>query len=127
MDYNKFIQTREITIGSRTFAVSKIPAIDAQAKAYPAVAKSISTDGILGLTMLAPGVVLDILKYSAVRLEGGNWLELDSIDRINKTFPEVKEMHRLVLEMIKENFSFLIDGSLHDVLGAVAAEVVSDS
>lgn len=127
MDYNKFIQAREISIGSRTFTVSKIPAIEAQTQSYPAVAKAISTDGILGLTMLKPSAVLDILKYSAVRLESGSWMELDSIDRINKTFTEVKEMHKLVVEMVKENFGFLIDGSLREVLGVPEAEVESDS
>jgi hypothetical protein len=127
MNYNEFIQPREITIGNGCFAVSKIPALVAQSEIYPAVAKALSSDGALGLTMLPSRVVSAMLAYTAQRKEDGNWFELDSVDRVNKSFPNIKDMHRLVVEMIKENFGFLIDGGLHEVLGVLGAEAESDS
>lgn len=126
MNYNDFIQAKEITIGNRCFAVSKIPALVAQSEIYPAVAKALSADGVLGLTMLPSHVVSAILAYTAERTENGSWFELDSVDRVNKAFTDVKSMHRLVVEMIKENFGFLIDGSLREVLGVLEAGAESD-
>jgi hypothetical protein len=52
---------------------------------------------------------------------------LDSIDRVNTVFTNIKDMHRLVVEMTKENFGFLIDGSLQEVLGVLGAEAELDS
>jgi hypothetical protein len=126
MNYNDFIQPREITIGNRCFAVSKIPALVAQSEIYPAVAKALSSDGALGLTMLPTRVVSAMLAYTAERTENGSWFELDSVDRVNKAFPDIKDMHRLVVEMTKENFGFLTDGSLREVLGVLGAEAESD-
>lgn len=126
MNYNEFIQPREITIGNRCFAVSKIPALVAQSEIYPAVARALSADGALGLTMLPSRVVSAMLTYTAQRTEDGSWFELDSVDRVNKVFSNIKDMHRLVAEMVKENFGFLIDGSLREVLGVLGAEAESD-
>lgn len=125
MNYNDFIQPREVTIGNRCFTISKIPALVAQSEIYPAVAKALSSDGALGLTMLPTRVVSAILSYTAERIENGSWFELDSIDRVNKAFPDIKDMHRLVVEMTKENFGFLTDGSLREVLGVPEAEAES--
>jgi hypothetical protein len=127
MNYKDFIQPRELSIGNRCFTVSKIPALVAQSEIYPAVAKALSSDGALGLTMLPTRTISSMLAYTAERTENGDWLELDSIDRVNKAFPNIKDMHRIVIEMIKENFSFLTDGSLHEVLGVLGAEAESDS
>lgn len=126
MNYNDFIQPREVTIGNRCFAVSKIPALVAQSEIYPAVAKALSSDGSLGITMLPTRVVSAMLAYTAQRKEDGNWFELDSVDRVNRVFSDIKDMHRLVAEMTKENFGFLIDGSLREVLGVLEAEAESD-
>lgn len=127
MNYNNFIQPKEITIGNRCFAISKIPALVAQSDIYPAIAKALSSDGVLGLTMLPTRIVSAMLAYTAERTENGSWFELDSIDRINKAFPDIKDMHRIVVEMVKENFGFLTDGSLREVLGVLGAEAELDS
>ena len=128
MDYNKFICAKEIEIGGRKFAVSRIPAIEAQTSVYPAVAKCIQLNGFLGTTMLDTAVVREILKYTAVRQDDGSFLELDIDTRINDTFSKnFEDMARLVVAMIRENFGFLMGGNLHKVLGIVEAETGSDS
>ena len=128
MDYNKFIGAKEIEIGGRKFAVSRIPALEAQTSVYPAVAKCVQLNGLLGTTMLDTAVVREILKYTAVRQDDGSFLELDIDTRINDTFSKnFEDMARLVVAMIRENFGFLTDGNLHEVLGIVEAETGSDS
>ena len=128
MDYNKFIGAKEIEIGGRKFAVSRIPALEAQTYVYPAVAKCVQLNGLLGTTMLDTAVVREILKYTAVRQDDGSFLELDIDTRINDTFSKnFEDMARLVVAMIRENFGFLTDGNLHEVLGIVEAETGSDS
>ena len=128
MDYNKFIGAKEIEIGGRKFAVSRIPALEAQTSVYPAVAKCVQLNGLLGTTMLDTAVVREILKYTAVRQDDGSFLELDIDTRINDTFSKnFEDMARLVVAMIRENFGFLTDGNLHEVLGIVEAETDSDS
>lgn len=128
MDYNKFIGAKEIEIGGRKFAVSRIPALEAQTSVYPAVAKYVQLNGLLGTTMLDTAVVREILKYTAVRQDDGSFLELDIDTRINDTFSKkFEDMARLVVAMIRENFGFLTDGNLHEVLGIVEAETGSDS
>ena len=51
MNYDKFIEPKQINIGERKFTISKIPALKAQV-IYTAVAKSVSENGALGMTML---------------------------------------------------------------------------
>lgn len=128
MNYDKFIGAKEIEIGGRKFAISRIPAIAAQTSVYPVVAKSVQMHGVLGITMLDSQTVREILKYTAVRLDDGSWLELDIDTRIDDTFTNsFKELVKLVVSMVRENFGFLTDGNLHEVLGIVGAETGSDS
>lgn len=120
MLYKDFIRPTTIEIGEREFAISKIPALDAQEEIYPAVSKSVLDNGAIGLTMLPRKIVVKILSYTAVRDESGGWYELDIESRINKTFTDLGVMHQLIAAMIKENFGFFFDGSLLKALEGAA-------
>ena len=126
MLYRDFISPKEVEIGGRKFAISKIPAIEAQSVVYPAVVKAITDGGIVGITTLPPSVVKEILKRTAVKEEGCDWQELDTDTAINSTFPNICEMHILVGHMVKENFGFLVDGGLQSVLEAAGVTEESD-
>lgn len=127
MGYEGFILPKDKKVESLSIVISKIPALEAQTFVYPAVAKAISTDGMLGLTTLPTPVVAAILKYVAVKQDDGEYLTLDTEERINKTFSQnFKLLPTIVVAMVKENFDFLTDGSLHEVLGIVEAEAESD-
>jgi hypothetical protein len=129
MLYKDFIRPTEVEIGGRKFAISKIPALDAQDEIYPAVSKAVLDNGPVGLSMLPKRVVNMILSRTALRNDDGSWYELDMESRINNTFTNIGEMHMLVAAMIKENFCFFFDGSLlkslEDAAGITATE--SDS
>lgn len=128
MDYGKFISAKEVEIGGRKFAISQIPSVESVNSVYPAVAKSIQANGILGLTMLDFGVIRTILKYTAIRLDSGDWHSLDIDTRISDTFDgKFRDLQTLVVAMVKENYGFLTDGNLHEVLGLQEADQVSGS
>ena len=127
MNYDKFIEPKQISIGERKFTISKIPALKAQV-IYPAVAKSVSENGALGMTMLPTATVRDILNYVAVYDESNDYNKvLDTEDSIGNTFnTNVGDMVTVVVRMIHENFGFLTDGNLLALLEAPeGAESVS--
>lgn len=112
MKPDKFIQPRDVKIGERTFIVSKIPAIDALA-IHNVVAKAVIDSGLLGITMLPPSTDLAILRYTAIRDSHDRPEPLDSDVAVAVNFEGgIKEMKELVIEMVKENFGFLITGDL---------------
>jgi len=116
MDYAKFIKPKEVVIDGETYAISQIPALEAQ-EIYREVAKSYKEYGHIGLTMLPTGVVRAILSYVAIRVDD-NWFPLDTETRINGYMKGKNVvMARLCVTMVKENWGFLTDGSLLDVLG----------
>jgi hypothetical protein len=125
MNYESFISPKDIKIGSRTFAVSRIPAFYAQQNVYPAVVESTKSLGIFGVTTLPISVVMNMLSFTAVRREDGKWRELDSEAVINGTFPDIADMHALLIQQAKENFGFLFNGRLLAVLGEEAEETES--
>ena len=115
MDYNKLIQPKEIKIGDRLFTISKIPALEAQS-IYSALAKSVTDNGIIGMTMLPWEVNRQILKY-VVFNDNGIHVSLDSDVMCNDTFAkDFGDMQQVILAMIKENFSFFVDGKLLNLL-----------
>lgn len=121
MDYMKFIKPKEVVLDGETYAISQIPALEAQ-EIYREVAKSYKDNGIIGFTMLSQGIVRAILAYVAVRVDD-NWFSLDTETRINGYLQGKKAVQaRLLVLMIKENWGFLTDGSLLDVLGLEEAE-----
>ena len=120
MEYGKFIKPREIEIGGTTYAISQIPAIESQ-DIYRIVAKSVSDNGIIGMTMLPIHQVKTILSYVAVRIDD-QWFSLDTDMRINNYLVDKAVMEKLIVLMIRENWSFLADGNLLDVLGIEEAE-----
>lgn len=115
MDYSKFIRPKEVEIGGKTYAVSQIPAIESQ-EAYRDVAKVVREYGPLGMTMLPVGALRDILSYTAVRVND-SWFSLDTESRIDSYLTDKADMNRLVVAMVRENWGFLTDGTLLDVLG----------
>ena len=119
MDYSKFIKPREVEIGGETFSISQIPAIESQGL-YRVVAKSISENGLIGMTMLPVETVRGILAYVAAKTND-QWFSLDTESRINGHVSDKATMQKLVVAMIRENWGFLVDGSLLDVLGVQEA------
>lgn len=120
MEHSKFIRPREITVGENTFTVSQIPAIDAQ-DIYTDVARSIKDNGLIGMTMLPQHVVKSILAYTSAKVND-DWFVLDTEQRLRNYIPDSKTMNILVVNMIKDNWGFLADGNLLDVLGLEEAE-----
>ena len=119
MDYSKFIKPREVEIGGETFSISQIPAIESQ-DLYRVVAKSISENGLIGMTMLPVETVRGILAYVAAKTND-QWFSFDTESRINGHVSDKATMQKLVVAMIRENWGFLVDGSLLDVLGVQEA------
>lgn len=125
MNYEKFIQPREVGIGDRTFAVSKIPALTAQ-QIYSVVSKSVSDNGMIGITSLPPQTVRQILGYTAL-FENDSWISMETESIINDTFKnDFGDMQTLVIEMIKENFGFFVSGKLLEKLVELEAETDSE-
>ena len=120
MDYSKFIKPRDLEVGGKTYAISQIPAIESQ-EIYREVAKCAKEFGLLGMTMLPAGALRAILSYVAARLND-SWFPLDTESRIDSYITDKADMNRIVVAMIKENWSFLTDGNLLDVLGLGEAE-----
>ena len=125
MNYEKFIQPREFGIGDRTFAVSKIPALTAQ-QIYSVVSKSVSDNGIVGITSLPPQTVRQILGYTAL-FENDSWISMETESIINDTLKDdFGDMQTLVIEMIKENFGFFVSGKLLEKLVELETETDSE-
>lgn len=120
MDYSKFIKPRDLEVGGKTYAISQIPAIESQ-EIYREVAKCVKEFGPLGMTMLPSGALRAILSYVAARVND-SWFPLDTESRIDSYITDKADMNRIVVAMIKENWSFLTDGNLLDVLGLGEAE-----
>ena len=112
MKAERFIQPHDIKIGERRFVVSKIPAIDAL-PIHNIIAKAVVENGVLGITMLPPSIDLEILRYTAIRDDDDSTRSLDTEVAVNANFNgTLKDMKELVIEMVKENFGFLITGDL---------------
>ena len=120
MDYSKFIKPRDLEVGGKTYAISQIPAIESQ-EIYREVAKCVKEFGPIGMTMLPAGALRAILSYVAIRVND-SWFPLDTESRVDSYIADKADMNRIVVAMIKENWSFLTDGNLLDVLGLVEAE-----
>lgn len=125
MNYERFIQKKEVQIGDKTFCISKIPAIEATA-IYPSIAKYYSDYGLLGLTMFDVELTKKILSYAAA-YNNGAWEVLDLDSRIAQSIPDQRDLKKLVMLMVQENWGFLTDGSLRELLGVPAEETASDS
>ena len=126
MQYEKFIQPKEIGIGNRTFAISRVPALDAQ-PLYNVIAKSVSDNGLIGITMLPGSIVEQILGYTALFGDDKIWLTLSNKSIINEVFQDdFGELQQLVVAMVKENFDFFVSGKLLDKL-VEGEEAATDS
>lgn len=116
MNYDKFIQPKEITVGDRTFAISKIPAMEAMS-IYSELAKAVSANGALGMTMLPPSVNKQILGYVALYDKDGIWVSLSTDSIINEIFrDDFGDFQQVIIEMVEENFGFFVSGKLLDKL-----------
>lgn len=126
MQYEKFIQPKEIGIGDRTFAISKIPALEAQ-PLYNVISKSVTDNGLVGITMLPAPIVEQILGYTALFGDDKIWLTLSNKSIINEVFQkDFGELQELVVAMVKENFDFFVSGRLLDKL-VEGEEVATES
>lgn len=120
MEYERFIQAKELEIGGRKFAISKIPAIQAQS-IYPAIAKSVKEHGLLGLTMLPVDVVRSIMSFSAIQ-NGEHWFSLGNDETISDTFKDnFGDMQKLLVSIEKYTYGFFVSGDLLDELAAAEA------
>lgn len=120
MDYEKFIQPKEMEIGGQKFAISKIPAIQAQA-IYPAIAKSVKDNGLLGLTMLPIDIVRSLMSFSAIR-NGEHWFTLGNDEMLTNTFKDsFGDMQKLLVSIEKYTYDFFVSGDLLDELAAMEA------
>lgn len=116
MNADKFIKSREVLINEKTFLVSKIPAMDA-IPIYNEVAKSVSENGILGITMLPSKTIRDMMSYTALVDEDGISIVPNTESVFNSIFSEdFGSLQTLVVEMVKENFDFFVSGSLLEKL-----------
>ena len=126
MQYEKFIQPKEIGIGNRTFAISRVPSLEAQ-PLYNVIAKSVSDNGLIGITMLPGPIVEQILGYTALFGDDKIWLTLSNKSIINEVFQnDFGELQQLVVAMVKENFDFFVSGKLLDQL-VEGEEAATDS
>ena len=126
MQYEKFIQPKEIGIGNRTFAISRVPSLEAQTL-YNVIAKSVSDNGLIGITILPGSIVEQILGYTALFGDDKIWLTLSNKSIINEVFQnDFGELQQLVVTMVKENFDFFVSGKLLDQL-VEGEEAATDS
>lgn len=120
MEYEKFIQPKEVEIGGRKFAISKIPAIQAQA-IYPAIAKSVKDNGLLGMTMLSVDAVRNIMSFAAVK-RGEAWFCLGNDEMIADTFRDnFGDLQKLLVIIEKHTYDFFVSGALLDELAVAEA------
>lgn len=122
MNTEKFIKAKEISINNRTFVVSKIPAMDA-IPIYNEVAKSVSDNGILGITMLPQKTVREIVSFTALIDDDGISLVPNTEHVFNSIFSEdFESLQTLVISMVKENFDFFVNGKLLEQLAVSPKE-----
>ena len=122
MNAEKFIKAKEISINNRTFVVSKIPAMDA-IPIYNEVAKSVSDNGILGITMLPQKTVREIVSFTALIDDDGISLVPNTEQVFNSIFSEdFGSLQTLVISMVKENFDFFVNGKLLEQLAVSPKE-----
>ena len=122
MNTEKFIKAKEISINNRTFVVSKIPAMDA-IPIYNEVAKSVSDNGILGITMLPQKTVREIVSFTALIDDDGISLVPNTEHVFNSIFSEdFESLQTLVISMVKENFDFFVNGKLLEQLAVSTKE-----
>lgn len=126
MDYNQLIQPHEITVGDRIFTISKIPALEAQG-IYSVLAKCISDNGVIGMTMLPWETIRKILSY--VAFHNGDAKQMLNTDTMcNLAFKEdFGDLQQVIVAMIKENFGFFVDGKLLNLLVEGLQETASAS
>lgn len=116
MFVEQFLDPKEVEVGGKTYRISRIPALEAQA-VYADIIRTTGDYGDLGMTMMPESLVLRILKYCAVKVETGDFIVLDTRDIVNTNLTRTIDLIALQLEMVKHNFSFLTDGSLTSLLG----------
>ena len=122
MNTEKFIKAREISINNRTFVVCKIPAMDA-IPIYNEVAKSVSDNGILGITMLPQKTVREIVSFTALIDDDGISLVPNTEQVFNSIFSEdFGSLQTLIISMVKENFDFFVNGKLLEQLAVSPKE-----
>ena len=115
MEYDRLIEPKEIQIKGKTYAVSKIPAIDS-ISIYSGICKAFADNGPLGLTMLPRECIQRIMQYVAMK-DGNIWITFDGQVILNQAFTkDFDVLQSIILQMVRYNYSFLIDGGLEAIL-----------
>lgn len=123
MDYERFIQPKDMEIGGHKFAISKIPAVTAQA-IYPSIAKSVKEHGLLGMTMLPVETVRNLMSFAAVK-NGEIWLSLGNDEILDDTFKDnFGDLQKLLVAVERYTYDFFVSGNL---LEELAPEEATDS
>ena len=118
MQYDKFILPKTVEIAGRKFTISRLGAAGEAQGVYNVVAASVKEHGVIGISILPWPVVKTILARTAVEVNDGTHIELDTDKAIEETFKEdFDSLQNLVIQMIKENFDFFVSGRLLDLLG----------
>lgn len=123
MDYERFIQPKDMEIGGHKFAISKIPAVTAQA-IYPSIAKAVKEHGLLGMTMLPVETVRNLMSFAAVK-NGEIWLSLGNDEILDDTFKDnFGDLQKLLVAVVKYTYDFFVSG---DLLVELAEAEATDS
>ena len=121
MQYNDLKDPVEMEFGGRMFAISRIPALKA-VPIFDVVSAAVSERGVMGLTSLPVATQKAILQFVLVRGEDGTWSGFETDSRINNAFAKFETLIAVVLAMVRENFGFLTDGRLPDLLREVVPQ-----
>lgn len=111
MRYEQLIEPREISVGSNTIVISKIPSVQSL-EIYGEVFKACEKYGDFGITMIPNATVEKILGYCNAISPEGNHIELNNKITINQYLPTAYNICEVLVEMQKENWDFLTNGRL---------------
>lgn len=119
------IQTNETTVKTasgeeRTYILSKIPAIPAReiVTQYP-----ISGMPKLGEYETNEKIMLKLMSFVGVQVEGGNIITLDTKDLVNNHVPDWETLAKLEMAMMEYNCSFFGNGKASSFLDNLAANI----
>ena len=119
MYVEQFLDAKEVTVGDKTYKISRIPALKAHG-IYSRIVRSVGDLGKLGMTMLPEDITRELFGFCAAKNEAGGWTVLDTEDSINTYLPRLIDLIALQLKMVEENFGFFEDGRLITLLGLPA-------
>lgn len=103
-----------VEIGGRKVTISSIPSVEGLS-IYRAIVPFIRDNGSLGITLIPQNIIIQITKFTAVELQDGGKLPLETVDSLNANF-DMFGILSIVKKMYDKNFGFFADGSLQKLL-----------